>query len=221
MKTLVKSVIIILASLLWLQSNAQTFSFMGGLNLANMLMKDDEEKYSEEYKMNPGFHVGGTVDFAILESLSFETGLVFDKKGFIIKENQEQYDYVVNYNLYYLDIPILLKETIAAGDNVNIGGSFGPYIGVGLTGKMKWKVEHQGETETDDEKIEWGNDPDNDMLKRFDFGLGFGAGVEINSFFAGLSYDLGLVNISPDKEDGFKAKNRVLRITVGYRFMKK
>ena len=62
------------------------------------------------------------------------------------------------------------------------------------------------------------SDEDNDDLKRLDMGLTFGGGVEINAIMLGISYDLGLANISSYQQDGATSKNKVLKFSVGYRF---
>jgi len=74
-----------------------------------------------------------------------------------------------------------------------------------------------GNSETEKEDINWGSDEDEDDLKRFDFGLSLGAGVELDAFQIGLSYGMGLANISPYTGNGMKTNNRVLAITGSYR----
>jgi outer membrane protein W len=96
---------------------------------------------------------------------------------------------------------------------------FGPYVGIGLSGKMKGEVSIDGETTSQEIDIEWGSDIASSDLKRMDFGLIIGAGVELNSIQIGLNYSLGLANISP--QTNVKIRNRVLGISVGYRFGKK
>ena len=219
MKKASKFLFVILISLLCFQSYAQTFGIKGGLNLSNMLMEEDGETWSDDFKMKPGFHIGGVVDFPFTDLLSLETGLILDTKGFKAKEEGSGYSYKETLNLYYLDIPVILKVGFDVGSNVRIFGDAGPYIGVGLSGKVKSVYEDQGSEETDEEKIEWGN-TDDDHLKRLDYGLTFGGGVEISAFVIGISYDLGLANISAYTDYETKIKNRVLKIYFGYWFGK-
>lgn len=219
MRNLIKISIVLFLISMASESFAQTFGVRAGLNLSKMLVKDNDNTYSDNYKMNPGFHIGGTVEFPISDMFSVEADLLLSTKGTRVKEEEtmmgETYEMKAKINLFYIDIPITVKASFDVGD-VKIYGAAGPYIGVGLSGKSKYEITYNGETETDDEKIEWGSDKDEDMLKRLDFGLIFGAGVAINSIQAGLSYGLGLANISADSDDGFNIKNRVLGITVGY-----
>ena len=211
MKTFSK-ILLILIFIMWTtESFTQNFGIRAGLNLSNLLVKDNDERYSDDFKIKPGFHVGATVEFPINEMFGIETGIIASTKGF--KLNEEDVGYNGSWTLYYIDIPINGKVYYDAG-GVKIYGAFGPYLGIGIYGAAK--VTYMDETEKED--IKWGNDDEEDDLKRFDMGLSFGAGVEVKSFVFGISYNLGLLNISPYVEDGAKIKNRVLGISVGIKF---
>lgn len=57
-----------------------------------------------------------------------------------------------------------------------------------------------------------------DGYKRFDFGLGFRFGVEVEQKYTlALGYDLGVINAVKDGW-GMKTKNRNFRIAIGYKF---
>ncbi len=197
------------------------FGLKGGLNLSNMLIKDDDETYSDDFKMKPGFHVGAMAEFPLSEIFSFETGLFLSTKGYKISEEEtlmgETLKMETKANLLYLDIPLTAKATFDLG-GAKIYGVFGPYVGMGLSGKGKEEVTYDGETETEEEDVEWGSDKEKDDLKRLDFGLTMGGGVEINSIQIGLTYALGLANISSYTDYGTKINNRVLGLSVGYKF---
>lgn len=218
MKILTKVLAILLISFLCYHSNAQTVGIKGGLNLANMLEKDDDATYSNDYSMNPGFHLGVTLDVPFNNFLSFEPGLLFTTKGMKYEDDFMGVDVTAKANLYYLDIPLALKASHDLGGGLRMFGTFGPYIGIGLSGKIKATAEYQGQKETEEVDVEWGNDENEDYLKRLDMGLTFGGGVEINSLMIGISYDLGLLNISAYQDEGTTSKNRVLKFSVGYRF---
>jgi len=221
MKNLTKISLIVLISLFSLQASAQTFGLKGGLNLSNMLDKDDDGTYSNDFKMKPGFHLGATVDLPLNEFLSFESGLLFTTKGTKYEEETMGANLSAKVNLSYLDIPLTLKATHDLGEGIKMFGAVGPYVGIGIGGNIKGTFEYQGESETDEEDIVWGSDEDDADLKRLDMGLTFGGGVEINLITLGISYDLGLSNNSPYQDNGTTSKNRVLRFSVGYRFGKK
>lgn len=196
---------------------------IGGLNLSNMLIKDNEGTYSNDLKYKPGFHVGATAEFPISNSVAFETGLLLSTKGF--KESVKETDIGAilesksSLNLLYLDIPLTAKAYYNIGAS-KIYGAFGPYIGFGLSGKSKSEATFNGETQSDEQDVNW-ESGDSDDLKRLDYGLTVGAGMEFNSFLIGLSYNLGLANISAVTDDGQKIKNKVFGLSIGYKFKSK
>ncbi|MFA6270564.1 MAG: porin family protein [Candidatus Paceibacterota bacterium] len=183
-------------------SFAQTFGVRGGLNMTNLLSKSDA--HTADLKAIVGFHIGGTAEFEITDMFSFETGLFLMTMG--CKNEGELVDYKTN--LLYLNIPITAKARYEL-DNFSLYGLFGPYIGLGLSGKYK--------ADDNSEDIKWGSG-DSDDMKRLDYGLTIGAGIEYKAFMAGLSYNLGLANIAAQTEGGYMAKNRAFLISVGYRF---
>jgi hypothetical protein len=64
--------------------------------------------------------------------------------------------------------------------------------------------------------IKWGSESQND-LRRLDFGLTIGAGIQIKSLEIGISYDLGLSNMAPDDYNySTIIKSRVLAVSIGY-----
>jgi len=196
---------------------AQTIRARAGLNLSKMLVKNDDDTWSddEEYKMLPGFHLGATAEFPINDMFSFETGLLFSTKGIKAKDEDGDYEYVNKLSLSYLEIPLTGKAAFDIG-GAKIYGVFGPYVGIGLFGKYKWEETYNGDTDKDDENVDWGSDEDKDDYKRLDFGLSIGAGVEIDALQIGINYGLGLANVSPYSDNGYREKHRVFGITVGY-----
>lgn len=202
MKNLMKLFVAVIAMTIATGSLAQEYGIKVGLNLANQLAKDDNETYSDDFAMKPGFHLGVTAEFPVTEMIYFETGLIFSQKGY--KYDGDFGDFTVNLN--YLEIPLMGKALFDLGD-LMVYGQLGPYIGLGLTGKYK---------NDDDEDIDWGSDDDDDY-KRLDFGLNIGAGIQINNITIGASYGLGLMNISPIDRGGFQINNRVIGVSLGYK----
>ncbi len=219
MKTFIKLSIVVLLLVNGTESFAQTFGIKVGLNLSNMIMKDDDETYSEEFKMKPGFHFGPTIEIPISELFSFESGLMLSTKGYkesvkisyggcISERNTKVY-------MLYIDIPLTAKVTFDVG-GTKLFGTFGPYIGMGLCGKMKYIKIYEIDEEV--EKISFGSNKEEDDLKALDYGLTAGIGFTLNSTQIGISYALGLANLSNYSEDHYKIKNRVLGISIGYKF---
>jgi hypothetical protein len=218
MKKVGTGLILVLLVMFINEAFAQSFAVKGGLNLSSMVFKDNDGAYYDTKKLNPGFHVGLTVEVPIAEMFSFETGALISNKGakYVDKytySGSTYYDYYTT-SLIYFEVPLTAKVSYSIG-SAKIYGVFGPYIGLGLSGKDKY--ESKGEP-TETVNIKWGSNSETDNLKRLDYGLSIGAGVEIKSVLLGLSYGYGLANISSDTSYGLKINNRVLGLTVGYKF---
>jgi hypothetical protein len=214
MKKLSTLLLILLIGSFGSQTYAQLFGVKGGLNLANQLWQEDGDTYSADFKMKPGFHIGGIVAFPIKGPLFLETGLILDTKGLSMMEEAYGESYEEKMTLYYLDIPVLVRASLEVTDGVSVYGAAGPYFGMGLTGKDKWTYKGtSGEEQSETEDVEWGNDPDNDHFKRPDFGLSLGGGIVVKGIHVGVLYDLGLANISAYTDNNAKINNRVLRVT--------
>jgi hypothetical protein len=212
MKNLLRLFVVVVVLSMATETFAQTFGVRAGFNLSNMVAKDDDNTYSDDFKMKPGFQIGVTAEFPITDIFLFETGLILTTKGFKLSESEDGVDYEGTLSLMYFEIPITGKAVYEVGD-LQIYGIFGPYIGFGLSGKSKYEAGG----DSSDETINWGSDANEDDFKRFDLGLIIGAGVEIQAFQVGISYGFGLINISPESDGGYKDQNRVLAITVGYK----
>jgi len=53
-------------------------------------------------------------------------------------------------------------------------------------------------------------------MKSFDFGLNFGAGIEISNFQISAQYGLGLTNLAPVTTNDAEMKVRVIGISMAY-----
>ena len=184
---------------------------IGGLNFSDMLM--DEGELDPETQGLTGFHVGPAAEFPITEWVSFETGLLLSTKGAVYKTTMVGVN-KSEFNLLYLDVPLTAKARYDFG-GAEIFGTAGPYVGMGLSGKMKQQIIGSAELIDSEKDVSWDSD-----LKRLDYGLTIGAGVEVNAIRIGISYQLGFANISafPQVEDHF-IYNRVFRISAGYRIV--
>lgn len=215
MKVYFKFMFVVLLLTVTSKSYSQSFSAKAGLNLSKFYSQDYGEEV-EGLKINPGFHIGGMVEFPVTEMFSFETGLIFSTKGAKYYEADRSDDYVYDgrVNLSYLNVPVNAKVNFNVG-GIKIFGTAGPTVGYGIIGKSKSKETSRGRTTKESYDIEWGSDNE---IKRFDLGVAAGIGVEINSIIVGVNYDLGLLNLSREAQGGYILKNRVFGLSVGYRF---
>ncbi|MCX6272369.1 MAG: porin family protein [Bacteroidetes bacterium] len=130
--------------------------------------------------------------------------------------------YKYKSNINYLEIPVNGLYKFGAGPAI-IFIQAGPYLGYALSAKLKADekiFQNEDGTLTDKYDLKIGTDKEKDDLKPLDFGINVGAGVEFKGITFGLQYGLGLANISPYTEDDTKIKNKVIGISVGYKFIK-
>lgn len=197
------------------QSFAQLrFGAKAGLNLANMVNKDNDNDFGKDASMKPGFHVGVVAEYSLGEKFAIEPALLFSTKGFKYDKDGIKY----TFNLNYLEIPINAVFKIPLGD-AKLLIKAGPYFGYAISGKMKSADKMFGDNgDQTEQTLKIGSDKAKDDIKAMDIGVNIGAGVEIKSFTIGLQYGLGLANLSPVTDNGMKANNRVIGISVGYMF---
>ena len=218
MKNILKLFVAILAISATSSLNAQQFGIKGGVNLANLLAKNDTDgTYSEDFKSLLGFHAGVTVDFPINDLLSFQTGALLSQKGYKIEEEDKVLGAALkaSSSIMYVDIPLHLKASFGVG-GLKVYGLAGPYIGIGLSGKDKTELTIAGQTTKKEEDITFGSEKED--VKRLDYGLSVGAGIEINHITLGATYNLGLASVSNITEDSNKVNTRVFQVSVGYKF---
>ena len=186
------------------------FGVKGGLNYANMLDKTNTRTYSADYKAKIGFNMGVTAEYSISEKFAIEPGLLFSTKGTKDKSTGTK----TSLNLNYLEIPINAIYKIELSSSSKILINAGPYFGYAISGKMKASEPVLGVNEdSKEQKVVIGTD-----IKPLDFGLNIGAGVEIKDITVSLQYGYGLANLTLHSENDAKLKNRVLGISIGYKF---
>jgi len=93
----------------------------------------------------------------------------------------------------------------------------GPYIGMGLKGKYITKKTSNGATKIIKKNVEWGRNRKSD-LKRLDYGINIGVGVELNTIQISASYQYGLSNVMNISSGSLKVKNRSAQISIAYKF---
>jgi hypothetical protein len=191
-------------------ANAQTFGIKGGVNFANLSMSSGGMSVSP--KSITGFHIGPVAEFQLKESLFFNTGLLYSLKGAKIEGDEFSPNEQIKIN--YLEIPLNLAYKFPLKEKSDFFIQAGPYLAYGLSG-----TDEYGEESIDLFSEEGG-------AKRFDYGLGFGGGVQFGSIVASVNYQLGLANLIESTSTEFetpdvKVKNKVFQISLAYMFGKK
>ena len=204
-------------------SQGITWSIRTGLNVSNITDLDDGDM---NYKAKAGFHLGVLADIPVpmvIDGFSVQSGLFYTMRGAKYKESENEEGYKYKYTekiaSHYFQIPVYWSYKYDFG-SVAVSAFTGPYIAVGLGGKVKEKYEEEynGEKEKGSEKYDlFGKDKDDSRnFKRFDFGWSLGAGVTFDRIYVGLQYDFGFINMV--REGDAHPKNRNFSLSVGYSF---
>ncbi|MCL2412534.1 MAG: PorT family protein [Bacteroidales bacterium] len=198
-----------LALLLVASLTAQiSFGPRAGFNLTNIHESYGSISINGDFR--PGFQLGVVANIPVLgELLSIQPGLLFAQQG--TKFN----DFLgtgmdATFNLNYLQVPVNAQLGFGVGENARVLLQAGPYLGIALGGNIK--VEQGNFSYTED--ISFGSGEDE--MRHFDFGVGFGAGVQFGRFQVGIGYNLGIANLS--NADDVTTRNSGLAFTVTYLF---
>lgn len=209
-----------------------------GMSMSNITKMD--------YDMKVGYSFGVGLDYAFTDMWSLQSGLMFTSKGAKNSEEENGEKETYKVNTHYLEIPILAAAKFDLNDNMKFVVNAGPYLAFGLGGITTSTYEADGEEEKEHgEKVfkeyEVNGEKEDAMMKRFDMGLQYGVGLEINEhFLVNVTGQYGFINplngytykdsdgyIStsskeleqlPDGVEKISPKNLSFIISVGYRF---
>jgi hypothetical protein len=209
-RTMKKLLLTLAAGVLFFGAQAQ-ISIMpkAGVSLASTATKTNGE--SEDVNMKAGFTFGVAAPISISEQFSVQPELLYVQKGGKLKSD----DVTASVTFNYLEIPVMARA--------HFGGFYlgaGPYLGIALSGKVKFDFTGILSGTSVEADVNIGNDPEEDGLKRTDFGLcfGLGYGLEIGTgkLVFDARYGLGLSNTTPGGDSDNFNKNRNIALTVGY-----
>lgn len=196
-----------------------TWDVKAGMSLSNFTQMDGGAKI--------GYSVGVGMDYAFNETWSLQSGVNFTSKGTKESDYDDGMKEEAKIFSHYIDIPVLAAFKMPIKDNIKLVVNAGPYFSAGLGGKYDYNFEGYGiESKSGKEDLfTKANGQEKAMMKRFDMGLQYGVGTEINEhFLVNLTGQCGF--LSPFNEpyktvfsdDGKSPKNLSFIISVGYRF---
>jgi len=211
--------------------NAQmvTGFIRAGVNLANVTITGDGA--IDDAKSLTSFQVGSIINVPITPYIAFQPGLIFTGKGTKSQSgstNDNTY-YRATSNPYYFELPANLVFKTGSSGYTRFFAGAGPYLGIGIAGKVKSDGKILGSSFNSEKNIEWSNDDPATLnyeegagfgiMKRFDYGLNGTAGIETRSAVISLNYGFGLAKLQSGSKSSAddKNKHRVLSFTVGIR----
>lgn len=207
--------------------NAQLFYAQGGLNLANITSTGSGD--TEDNATLATFNTGLLGRFGLSKVVDLESGILLTGRG----SKAETYfnggaDYVkAKFNPLYVEVPLNVVVNIPLQSKTGLFVHAGPYAAVGVGGKTKLETKFGPLTSESERDIEFSDDDPftsaqedaaYNKLKRFDFGLNFGAGLDLNSIILKVNYGLGLTKIGSTESNNNaddKNKYRILSISLG------
>jgi opacity protein-like surface antigen len=188
-------------------ANAQDakFGVKGGLNVANF-----EGDTGLDMKSKVGFHVGGFVAIKLSDKFTLQPEVLYSTQGAKADNIQQDingtiYTADVDFNLDYVNVPLMVKYYAAEKFNIELG----PQLGFLTSAKVKATVD--GTSAEEDVK---------DQFESMEYGVNVGAGYDFTEkLSAGLRYNLGLSNIAKTEPgDDSKLTNTVFSVSLGYKF---
>ncbi|NDW19324.1 PorT family protein [Dysgonomonas sp. 216] len=206
------------------------FGVKAGLNMSTAFVED-----ASESKFRLGYKVGATAEYSFNRNFMIQSGLFFSVKGSKLEDlNVNDYvggtpDFTHTFNQLYLELPLYGSYKLHVRDNLNVVLGAGPYIGYGIGGKTKQKL-NNGTWSNGVTQIEWDTFGDGvfdenrdwlrgESLKRFDFGAGIKADLEYCKYILGVEVSSSVINIAdkPDYKD-FTYHNFNVCVSLGYKF---
>ena len=173
-----------------------SFGVKGGVNFATITGDDFDSPDSRT-----SFHVGLLAEFPLSEMFSIQAEALYSGQGFEtdIDGGILGGDGKIEYQLDYINVPVLAKVYVVEGLSLEVGPQF------------SFKVNEEIDTDPNDDP----GDYDLDEAESFDFGLAGGLTFQTNmGLFASARYTVGLTDIIPDRD----VKNSVFQLGIGYKF---
>ncbi len=208
---------------LFTTANSQKVYVQGGVNLSNITTSNSGS--TEDSHLLTTFNAGIMARSNNAEPIALEAGLLVEGKGAKSSGGSGNTNYDATFNPLYLQLPVNLVIRVPLQTNTsNIFVFGGPYVAMGIAGKSKVKGQILGANIDNTKDIQFTNvDPtDNDQayskLKRFDYGVNVGAGIDLGKILLKANYGMGLAKISSmQTNNGENAKNkyRVVSISLG------
>lgn len=188
------------------------FAVKGGLNLSTVNGGDFN---SPDYRV--GFHAGVAVEFPIADIFSIQIEGLYSQQGFEIDDyrnlgigypttianplTRDDSEDATEYQLDYINVPLLFKFYITEGFSVEAGPQFSFLVS----------------EEYDDRPYEGSGDTNTDIFETFDVGATGGVTFQTPSgLFASGRYTQGITDTLQNSDQ--KITNSVFQISVGYKF---
>lgn len=161
------------------------YGLKAGLGMANATGSDADAPTGADKKAKIGFGGGGVLGFELSPTFKAQIEALYLQKG--VKYEATSGSEKITEKADYLEFPVTFHFVPAMNGNVKPRFFAGPFLGILMSAKEKAEG-FADAADNYDEDVK-------DFMKSTEFGLTFGAGVNINALTFDLRYDLGLSKI--------------------------
>lgn len=226
-----KKILIATAFIIVALTNAKAQLYIqGGVNFANITQTTSGQ--TEDNNTLTTFNAGILSRFGLSKVVDLESGVLFTGKG---SKAQTYYtsgstsdNYVITkFNPYYVEVPLNLVIRVPVKGIHGLFFHAGPYAAIGVAGKSTTDQKILGISSHSENDIQFANDnpftsrqedASYYKLKRFDFGLNGGAGLDIGKLILKANYGHGLTKINSTESNNAsddKNKYRTWSLSLG------
>ena len=179
-----------------MNSMAPSFGVKGGVNFATVTGDDFESPDSRT-----SFHVGLVGEMPLADIFSIQVEALYSGQGFKSDIDGGLFggDGEIEYQLDYINVPVLAKVYVIEGLSLEAGPQF------------SFLVNEEIDIDADSDDGDWPTDEAED----FEFGVAAGLTFQTDmGLFASGRYNMGLTDIVKDSD----IRNSVFQISLGYKF---
>lgn len=217
-----KLLAIVFSTLLLTTAKSQVY-VQAGVNLSNITTSQPSQ--TQRNSSLTTFNAGILDRIGIGDQFYFETGLLFDGKGSKARINISEDDaYTATFDPFYIEVPANLVLRLPFPKKNKLFVDAGPYIAMGIVGQTKSKGNIGGVDIQNTTTINFSSASANEDdvaysdLKRFDYGINVGAGLDFRTVLFKVNYGIGLSQLNATQIDAAsndKNKYRTASISLG------
>ena len=223
-----KLLTIVLCSFLFIAAKSQVY-VQGGLNLSNITTTNSGG--TQNNNLLTTFNAGIMARSNKTEPIALEAGLLIEGRGaksnsYLTSSTDDNY-VKATFNPLYLELPVNFVLRLPLTHENNIFLNAGPYVAMGIGGKTKIETSFLGEKSNSTSSIGFNDDDPSttqqedasyDKLKRFDYGVNVGAGIDLRKILLKVNYGYGLAKINSTQDNNSSNNNnkyRTISISLG------
>lgn len=170
------------------------------------------------YKNGAGFSLGAVYNMPLGSNFYFEPGASLYYDTWAFSEGRKEINDVslwdVSFRNFGLEIPLMFGYQFNFTPSTSLMIFTGPTMRIGFVNDMHYKSDGDGYEISDYE----GMYGDGGLYNRFDCAWKFGAGLNFDRYYVGVSGQVGMVNLYKDNVAADHFRMNTVQFTIGYNF---